>query len=150
MGGLDRFGGPAAVHQQRRAGHHGGGVGGEQHDRSHDLFHPAEPAEVVGHTPDGIAIAPGTGDNMGAALGIAVSGLPGMSLAPAVAAGIGGTCAAMLRLPLTSTLLATLLLGSDGVAVTPQVVVAVVVAFVITMVLPEPGPQEHPVSSAPP
>ena len=86
---------------------------------------------------------------IGAALGIAVSGLPGMSLAPAVAAGIGGTCAAMLRLPLTSTLLATLLLGSDGVAVTPQVVVAVVVAFVITMVLPAPGPQEHPAPSAP-
>ena len=45
-------------------------------------------------------------------------------------------CAAMLRLPLTSALLATLLLGTDGVSVTPQVVVAVVVAFVLTMVLP--------------
>ena len=84
---------------------------------------------------------------IGAALGIAMSGLPGMSLAPAIAAGIGATCAAMLRLPLTSTLLATLLLGSDGVAVTPQAVVAVVVAFVITMVLPVLGPQEHPVTS---
>ncbi len=81
---------------------------------------------------------------IGAALGIAISGLPGMSLAPAVAAGIGGTCAAMLRLPLTSTLLATLLLGSDGVAVTPQVVVAVVVAFVITMVLPAPARRNTP------
>ena len=80
---------------------------------------------------------------IGAALGIAMSGLPGMSLAPAVAAGIGAMCAAMLRLPLTSTLLATLLLGSDGVAVTPQVVVAVVVAFVLTMVLPAPGPREQ-------
>ena len=50
-------------------------------------------------------------------------------------------CAAMLRLPLTSTLLATLLLGVDGVAVTPQVVVAVAVAFVITNVLPVPGPR---------
>ena len=81
---------------------------------------------------------------IGAALGIAMSGLPGMSLAPAIAAGIGAMCAAMLRLPLTSTLLATLLLGSDGVAVTPQVVVAVVVAFVITMVVPVPAPPEHP------
>ena len=61
-----------------------------------------------------------------------------MSLAPAIAHGIGAMCAAMLRLPLTSTLLATLLLGNDGVSVTPQVVVAVVVAFVITMVLPAP------------
>jgi H+/Cl- antiporter ClcA len=81
---------------------------------------------------------------IGAAVGIAMSGLPGMSLAPAIATGIGAMCAAMLRLPLTSALLATLLLGSDGVSVTPQVVVAVVVAFVITSVLPVPGPKEPP------
>lgn len=76
---------------------------------------------------------------IGAVLGIAASGLPGMSLAPAIATGIGAMCAAMLRLPLTSTLLATVLLGADGVSVTPQVIVAVVVAFVITYVLPDPG-----------
>ena len=56
---------------------------------------------------------------IGAALGIAASGLPGMDLAPAIGMGIGAMCAAMLRLPLTSTLLATLLLGADGVSVTP-------------------------------
>ena len=77
---------------------------------------------------------------IGAALGIAASGLPGMNLAAAIGMGMGAMCAAMLRLPLTSTLLATLLLGVDGVAVTPQVVVAVAVAFVITNVLPRPGP----------
>ena len=78
---------------------------------------------------------------IGAALGIAASGLPGLELAPAIATGIGAMCATMLRLPLTSTLLATLLLGSDGVSVTPQVVVAVAVAFVITNVLPAAGPR---------
>jgi hypothetical protein len=36
----------------------------------------------------------------------------------------------MLRLPLTSVLLATLLLASDGLAVMPLVIVAVVVAYV--------------------
>jgi H+/Cl- antiporter ClcA len=76
---------------------------------------------------------------IGAALGVAASGLPGMSLAPAIATGIGAMSAAMLRLPLTATLLATLLLGVDGVTVTPQVVVAVAVAFVITQVLPIPA-----------
>ena len=80
---------------------------------------------------------------IGAVLGIAVSGLPGMSLAPAIGMGIGAMCAAMLRLPLTSTLLATVLLGSDGVSVTPQVVVAVAVAFVVSMVLPTPGPKDR-------
>ena len=79
---------------------------------------------------------------VGAALGIAASSLPGMDLAPAIAMGIGAMCATMLRLPLTSTLLATLLLGADGVSVTPQVIVAVVVAYVITMMLPTPGPKE--------
>ncbi|MGN8246260.1 chloride channel protein [Cellulomonas soli] len=77
---------------------------------------------------------------VGAVLGIALSGLPGMELAPALGTGIGALCAAMLRLPLTATLLATVLMGPDGVLVTPQVVVAVAVAFVVTQVLPAPGP----------
>jgi H+/Cl- antiporter ClcA len=78
---------------------------------------------------------------IGAAVGIAASGLPGMDLAPAIGMGIGAMCSAMLRLPLTSTLLAVLLMGADGILVTPQVVVAVVVAFVIINVLPAPGPK---------
>ena len=90
---------------------------------------------------------------IGAVLGIAASGLPGMSLAPAIGMGIGAMCAAMLRLPLTSTLLATLLLGADGVSVTPQVVVAVVVAFLITTMLPAPrtgGRRDSPTARAEP
>lgn len=75
---------------------------------------------------------------IGAVLGIAAGALPGMSLAPAIGMGIGALCTAMLRLPLTSTLLATLLMGADGVAVTPQVVVAVAVSFILTIVLPVP------------
>lgn len=41
----------------------------------HDLRLPrvVGPAELVGETPDGIAIAPGTGDNMAAGLGLGVS-----------------------------------------------------------------------------
>ena len=78
---------------------------------------------------------------IGAAIGIAASGLPGMDLAPAIGMGIGAMCAAMLRLPLTSTLLAVLLLGADGLSATPEIIVAVVVAFVVTNVLPVPGPK---------
>jgi chloride channel protein, CIC family len=78
---------------------------------------------------------------IGAAIGIAASALPGMNLAAGIAMGIGAMCAAMLQLPLTSTLLAVVLLGVDGVVVTPQVVVAVAVAFVIINVLPDPSPQ---------
>jgi H+/Cl- antiporter ClcA len=81
---------------------------------------------------------------IGAALGIAASALPGMSLAPAIGMGIGAMCATMLRLPLTSTLLATILLGADGVTVTPQVIIAVAVAFIITNILPTPRATEPP------
>ena len=77
---------------------------------------------------------------LGAVLGIALSGLPGMDLAPAIGMGIGALCCSMLRLPLTSVLLATVLMGADGLTITPQVVVAVVVSFVVTAVLPTPAP----------
>jgi H+/Cl- antiporter ClcA len=78
---------------------------------------------------------------IGGAFGIAASALPGMNLAAGIAIGIGALSAAMLRLPLTATLLAVVLMGADGLAVTPEVVVAVAVAFVVTMVLPTPGPK---------
>lgn len=73
---------------------------------------------------------------IGAALGISLSGLPGMDPAAAIAMGIGALGTAMLRLPMTSALLAVLLMGPDAVLVTPQVVVAVTVSFVVTHLLP--------------
>ena len=45
--------------------------------------------------------------------------------------GLGAMSVVMLTLPLTSVLLATILLFSDGLAVTPLVIVAVVVAYVV-------------------
>ena len=47
-----------------------------------------------------------------------------------MATGIGAMCVVMLDLPLTSVMVATILLFSDGVAVMPLVIVAVVVAYV--------------------
>ena len=74
---------------------------------------------------------------IGAAGGIAASHLPGLVLVAGVAMGIGAMCTAMLKLPLTSTLLATLLLYSDGLAVMPLVIVAVVVAYATSAWLPQ-------------
>ena len=82
---------------------------------------------------------------LGAAGGIALSHLPGLPLAPAVAMGLGATCAAMLQLPLTSVLLATLMLGADGLTVMPLVIVAVTVSYVASARLaprPVPRPME--------
>ena len=71
--------------------------------------------------------------------GAAMSHLPGLPLIAGVAIGIGAMSVTMLRLPLTSVLLATLLLGSDGLAVTPLVIVAVVIAYVVTARIDPPG-----------
>jgi H+/Cl- antiporter ClcA len=73
---------------------------------------------------------------IGAAGGIALSHLPGLPLVPAVAMGLGSMSVVMMSLPLTSVLLATLLLYSDGLAVTPLVIVAVVVAYVVAARMP--------------
>ena len=84
---------------------------------------------------------------IGAAGGIAASHLPGLPMIPAVAMGIGAMCAAMLTLPFTATLLATLLLGADGVQAMPVVIVAVVIAYVVTArltPLPEPAEATRP------
>ena len=59
-----------------------------------------------------------------------MSHLPGLPLVYGVAMGIGAMTVVMLRLPLTSVLLATVLLSSDGLQVTPLAIVAVVVAYV--------------------
>ncbi len=80
---------------------------------------------------------------LGAAGGIALSHLPGLPLVPGVAMGIGAMSAVMLRLPLTSVLLATLLLSSDGLAVTPLAIVAVIVAYVVSARL-TPAPAKAP------
>ena len=69
---------------------------------------------------------------IGAAGGVAASHLPGLPLIPAVAMGIGAMSVSMLKLPLTSVLLASLLVGADATNVMPVVIVAVVVAYVTT------------------
>jgi len=69
---------------------------------------------------------------LGAAGGMALSHLPGLPLIPAVAMGIGAMSVSMLNLPLTSVLLATLLLGSDGVTDMPLAIIAVAVSFIVS------------------
>jgi H+/Cl- antiporter ClcA len=84
---------------------------------------------------------------LGAAGGIALSHLPGLPMVPGVAMGIGAMSVVMLRLPMTSVLLATLLLASDGLAVMPLVIVAVAVAYVAAARL-TPAPQPTPAAPA--
>jgi hypothetical protein len=68
---------------------------------------------------------------LGAAGGIALAHLPGLPVLAGAAVGTGAMAVVVLRLPLVSVLLSTLLLGS-GIELMPVVVVAVVVAHVLT------------------
>lgn len=79
---------------------------------------------------------------VGAVGGVALSHLPGLPLTAGFAMGVGAMCVAMLRLPMTSVLLATLLLGREGLTVMPLVIVAVVVAYVVTLRL-TPAPADR-------
>ncbi|MFD6970898.1 chloride channel protein [Streptomyces sp. NPDC059979] len=71
---------------------------------------------------------------LGAAAGLLLSPLPGLGVVPAMAAGMAAATASALRLPVSSIVLVVLVL--DSVAMTPVVVLAAVVAFVTTQLLP--------------
>ncbi len=69
---------------------------------------------------------------IGAAGGIALSHAPGLPMIAGVAMGIGAMSVTMLGLPLTSVLLTTLFLQADAASLMPLVIVAVVVAYVVS------------------
>jgi hypothetical protein len=66
---------------------------------------------------------------LGVVAGLLAGHLPGYSQTPAVAALSGAACVSVLRLPLASVMIASLLSAKGGLAVTPLIVVAVVVAY---------------------
>jgi H+/Cl- antiporter ClcA len=72
---------------------------------------------------------------LGVVVGLMAADLPGYSETPAVAALIGATCVAVLRLPLSSVVIALLLTAGAGLAVAPLVIVAVVVAYLASLAL---------------
>ncbi len=73
---------------------------------------------------------------LGATAGIMASHLPGMPITAGVAVGIAAGVATMLRLPLTAVVVATVLTAHSGDATGPLAIVAVVVAYIVTLLLP--------------
>ena len=69
------------------------------------------------------------------AAGVAASHLPGFDVTPAVAVGMGAAVVAVLRLPLSAVVLASLLTVQSSLADTPLIIVGVVVAYLVTMAL---------------
>jgi H+/Cl- antiporter ClcA len=76
---------------------------------------------------------------LGAAAGLMAAKLPGFDITPAVAVGIASGIVAALKLPLSAVVLTTLLIFQSGLGVTPLVILGVVVAYLITLALPDPG-----------
>lgn len=75
--------------------------------------------------------------------GLMASHLPGFAQTPAVAVLVGAGCVAVLRLPLSSVLIA-LLVSQAGFVATPLVIVGVVVAYLtVTALAPTPATDGH-------
>jgi hypothetical protein len=79
---------------------------------------------------------------LGAAGGLMAAHLPGFDTTPAVAVGMGAGVASVLRLPLSAVVLAVLLTSHAGAGAGPLIVVGVVVAYVTTRFVAEPGPPQ--------
>jgi H+/Cl- antiporter ClcA len=72
---------------------------------------------------------------LGAVAGLMAAHLPGYAETQAVAALTGAMCVAILRLPLSSVVIALLLTHSAGLAVAPLIIVGVVVAYLTSEAL---------------
>jgi len=70
---------------------------------------------------------------LGAAGGILCSHLPGFPITPAVAVGIGAATVAILRLPLSAVVIASLLTSKSGAGAEPLVILGVVVSYLVTV-----------------
>ncbi len=89
---------------------------------------------------------------LGAAAGIMCSHLPGFPLSAAVPVGMGVAIVAVLRLPLSAVVLATLLTSHAGPKAEPLIILGVIVAYVVTLAMTRPAapasaPVPHPATA---
>jgi H+/Cl- antiporter ClcA len=72
---------------------------------------------------------------LGSAAGLMAGQLPGFEVTPAIAVGMGAAVVAVLRLPLSSVILALVLASKAGLATSPLIIVGVVVAYLTAQAL---------------
>jgi len=77
---------------------------------------------------------------LGAAAGLMAAQLPGFSITPAVVVGMGAATVAVLRLPLSAVVIASVLSAKSGLGAEPLVIVGVVVSYIVTVRLSAPAP----------
>jgi hypothetical protein len=75
---------------------------------------------------------------LGAAAGLMAAQLPGFSITPAVVVGMGAATVAVLRLPLSAVVIASVLSAKSGLGAEPLVIVGVVVSYIVTVRLSAP------------
>ncbi|MBV8710885.1 MAG: chloride channel protein [Solirubrobacterales bacterium] len=85
---------------------------------------------------------------LGAAAGVTASHLPGFPIQAGIAVGMGAAIVAVLRLPLSAVVIATVLTSHASSNVEPLIIVGVVVSYIVTLlVAPKPDPAEEPVAA---
>ncbi len=85
---------------------------------------------------------------LGAASGIMASHLAGFPITPAVAVGMGVGVVAVLKLPLSAVVIATLLTSHSGTGDEPLIIVGVVVAYVVTLLVSAVWSKDRPTAAA--
>ena len=89
---------------------------------------------------------------IGLVLGLVAANVMGLSETPMIAIGMGATTVAMLRLPLSAVILA-MVLTQAGLSLAPLIIVAVVVAYIVTEIIgarrqrPEPAATTAPTAT---
>jgi hypothetical protein len=90
---------------------------------------------------------------LGAAGGILASHLPGLPIQAGIAVGMAAAVVAVLRLPLSAVVIATLLTIHAGATVAPLIIVGMACSFIVTLVVrpaaPAAGEQQSASESAP-
>jgi len=85
---------------------------------------------------------------LGAAAGVTASHLPGFPIQAGVAVGMGAGVVAVLRLPLSAVVIATVLTSHAGSNVEPLIIVGVVVSYIVTLLLAGRSADERPAVGA--
>jgi H+/Cl- antiporter ClcA len=86
---------------------------------------------------------------LGVAAGIMASHLPGFPFQAGVAVGMGAAMVAVLRLPLSAVVIATVLTSHAGSNVEPLIIVGVVVSYIVTLLLARLGGRSQAAEPAP-
>jgi H+/Cl- antiporter ClcA len=81
---------------------------------------------------------------LGAVAGLMAGQLPGYAITPAVAVGMAAAVVAVLRLPLSAIVIATVLTGGTGAGSGPLVIVGTIIAYIVSVSLVPPPPTSSP------